>query len=107
EVIVRVDASDAQRVVIRPVFWRTGVRGAPTGDDLARVPGEKNVYSGHLWLMAYGAYSVYVSVDGARGSGTAIVPVNSFATGRLPLSRGLGGILVVLGVVLATGLLTL
>ena len=49
---------------------------------------------GQLWLMAYGAYSVYVTVDGARGSGTAIVPVNSFATGRLPLSRGLGAILV-------------
>jgi hypothetical protein len=57
--------------------------------------------------MAYGAYSVYVTVDGARGSGTAIVPVSSFATGRLPLPASLGAILVVLGVVLVAGLLTL
>jgi hypothetical protein len=50
---------------------------------------------------------VYVTVSGARGSGTAIVPVNSFATGRLPLSRGLGAILVVLGVLLAAGIVTI
>ena len=85
EVIVRLNATDAQRVSIRPVFWRAGVRGAPTGDALSRVPGEASVYSGRLWLMAYGSYSVYVTVEGSRGAGTAIVPVNSFATGRLPL----------------------
>jgi hypothetical protein len=107
EVIVRTDAPDAQRVSIRPVFWRTGVRGSPTGDVLTRVPGQSRVYSGQLWLMAYGAYSVYVTVDGARGSGTVIVPVSSFATGRLAIPAGLGAILVVLGIVLAAGLLTI
>ena len=40
--------------------------------------------------MAYGAYSVYVTCRGPRGTGTAIVPVNSFATGRLPLSARIG-----------------
>ena len=107
EVTVRVDASDVEHVVIRPVFWRAGVAGAPAGDDLRRIDGQERVYNGQLWLMAYGAYSVYVTVSGARGSGTAIVPVNSFATGRLPLSRGLGAILVVLGVLLAAGIVTI
>ena len=107
EVIVRTDAPDVERVSIRPVFWRTGVRGAPAGDAISRVPGEARMYSGQLWLMAYGAYSVYVTVNGARGSGTAIVPVASLATGRLPLPPWLGGVLVVLGVLLAAGLLTL
>jgi hypothetical protein len=107
EVIVRVDAADAQRVLIRPVFWRTGVAGAPAGDEMRRVAGRDRVYTGQLWLMAYGAYSVYVTVSGARGSGTAIVPVSSFATGRLPLSGSLGGILVVLAGLLVAGLLTI
>jgi hypothetical protein len=107
EVIVRADAPDVQRVSIRPVFWRAGVRGAPSGDVLAPVRGQSNMYSGQLWLMAYGAYSVYVTVEGPRGSGTAIVPVSSFATGRLPLPAGLGAILVALGVALVAGLLTL
>jgi hypothetical protein len=107
EVTVRVDAPDVEHVVIRPVFWRAGVAGAPAGDDLKRVAGQDRVYTGQLWLMSYGAYSVYVTVSGTRGSGMAIVPVNSFATGRLPLSRGLGAILVVLGLLLAAGLITI
>ncbi|MGH7618626.1 MAG: hypothetical protein ACREPM_15510 [Gemmatimonadaceae bacterium] len=107
EVVVRAAAPDVQRVSIRPVFWRAGVKGAPTGDVLPRVAGQANVYSGQLWLMAYGAYSVYVTVDGPRGSGTVIVPVSSFATGRLPVPAELGAILVALGVLLVAGLLTL
>jgi hypothetical protein len=107
EVIVRAEAPDIQRVSIRPVFWRAGVRGAPSGEVLSPVRGESRLYSGQLWLMAYGAYSVYVTVEGPRGSGTAIVPVSSFATGRLALPAGLGAILVVLGVLLVAGLLTI
>jgi hypothetical protein len=107
EVIVRAGAEDVQRVSIRPVFWRTGAAGAPAGDEMVRVAGQDRVYTGRLWLMAYGAYSVYVTVSGARGSGTVIVPVNSLATGRLALSPGLSAILIVLGGLLVAGLLTI
>ena len=107
EVIVRTTAAGVNRVSIRPVFWRAGVRGSPSGDVLSLVRGQTQIYSGQLWLMAYGAYSVYVTVDGPRGSGTAIVPVSSFATGRLAIPAGLGAILVALGIVLVVGLLTL
>ena len=64
EVIVRVDAPDVERVVIRPVFWRAGVAGAPAGDELRRIAGQERRLHGQLWLMAYGAYSVYVTVIG-------------------------------------------
>ena len=107
DVIVRVNSPDVKRVEIQPVFWRVGVRGAPAGDEMHLVAGEKQTYTGQLWLMAYGAYSVYVTVDGARGAGRVIVPVNSLATGRLPLSRGLGAILVLLGLLLFGGLVTI
>jgi hypothetical protein len=107
DVIVRVNSPDVKRVEIQPVFWRVGVRGAPAADEMHLVAGEKQTYTGQLWLMAYGAYSVYVTVDGPQGAGTAIVPVNSLATGRLPLSRGLGAILVVLGLLLFGGLVTI
>ena len=107
EVIVRVNSDDVTRVGIRPVFWRAGVKGSPTPDDIARVAGQTRLYSGHLWLMSRGAYSVYVNVDGARGSGTAIVPVSSFATGRLDLPNALGAILIVLTGLLVGGLLTI
>jgi hypothetical protein len=107
EVVVRVAAADVRDVSIRPVFWRTGVSGAPSGDIMRRVPGQDRVFAGQLWLMAYGAYSVYVTVEGTRGSGTAIVPVDSFARGRLGVPRGLGAILVLLGVALVAGFVTL
>ena len=106
EVTVRTD-SMATRVSIRPVFWRAGVRGAPAGDDMKHVPGQATLYTGQLWLMSYGSSSVYVTVEGPRGSGTAIVPVGSFATGRLPLSPALGVLLAVLGIVLFAGLLSI
>jgi len=107
EIIVRVNASDVQRVMIRPVFWRTGVAGAPRADEAKPVAGETRLYSGQLWLMSRGAYSVYVSVDGARGAGTAIVPVTSLATARLGMSRPLAAILIALAVFLFAGLVTI
>src|SRR5262245_8623808 len=107
EVIVRVSSDEVTRVGIRPVFWRAGVKGSPSPDDITRVAGQTRLYSGHLWLMSRGAYSVYVNVDGARGSGTVIVPVSSFATGRLDLPKGLGAILVLLTCFLVAGLLTI
>ena len=107
EVIVRTTGDDVDSVSIQPVFWRTGVAGSPSPDRIARVAGQTNVYTGQLWLMAYGSYSVYVHAYGKKGSGTAIVPVNSFATGRLPLSAGLGALLIVLGGFLLAGLVTI
>jgi hypothetical protein len=107
EVTVRVNVSDVEHVVVRPVFWRAGVTGAPKGDELARVAAADRLYSGQLWLMSRGSYSVYVTLTGARGSGTAIVPVNAFATGRLGLSPALATIMIVLAALLVTALLTI
>jgi hypothetical protein len=107
EVIVRADAPDIERIVATPVFYRAGAAGAPRPDELRRVAGQTKLYSGTLWLMSRGSSSVYVTVRGARGSGTAIVPVAALATGRLPLSRGLAAILVVLAVVLFAGFVTI
>ncbi len=107
EVIVRALDSGVTRIVIRPVYWRAGVAGAPEGDEAKPVAGALSTYRGQLWLMARGAYSVYVTAEGRRGSGTAIVPVMSVATGRLGFSPLLASLLAVLGVVLIAGLLSL
>jgi hypothetical protein len=107
EVIVQVTANDVTGVNVRPVFWRAGVKGAPKGDDARRVTGQANLFTGQLWLMSRGSYSVYVTVAGARGAGTAIVPVTSFATGRLDLSPGLTASPVALGLFLFAGLVTI
>lgn len=107
EVNVRILHGDVRRVLIRPVFWRAGVAGAPSPDAAKLVPGTRDLFSGQLWLMARGAYSVYVTVEGASGVGTASVPVLSVATGRLGMTPGLGILLLALGVVLIAGLVTI
>lgn len=107
DVAVRVLSGDVERVLIRPVFWRAGVAGSPSPDPAKPVAGASRLYAGHLWLMARGAYSVYVTVEGTKGAGTVSVPVMSVATGRLRMSAGLRALLATLGILLAAGLITI
>ena len=110
EITVRIppdQASDVRRVVVRPVYWATGTRGSPAGDVAERVAAPEPAFTGKLWLMQGGSYSVYVDVEGARGAGSVTVPVAAVATGQLALTGALKGLLVVLGFVLFFGLLTI
>ena len=65
--------------------------------------GETNLFTGGLWLMTTGAYSIEVRIHGKSGDGTVQIPVNSVATAQLPLPPWLGKILVVLGLILFCG----
>ncbi|HEU4995007.1 MAG TPA: hypothetical protein VFT29_09305 [Gemmatimonadaceae bacterium] len=105
-VTVRAPA-DVRSVAIRPVFWRAGSRGAPSADPARALAGTTGTFEGSLWLMARGAYTVDVSVDGARGRASVLVPVASVATGRLAMSPGLGALLALLAVVLCAGLVNI
>jgi hypothetical protein len=110
EISVRItggNPNDVRRVVVRPVYWRTGAAGSPRGDEAVRVPAPEPLYQGRLWFMRGGSYSVYVTVEGTRGVGTVTVPVGAVATGQLSLSGGLRVTLVILGAGLFVGLLTI
>src|SRR5262245_46635718 len=85
EVSVRVQGGGVRRVTVLPVFWETGRKGAPPPDEARPVRGDSSLYSAELWLMRTGPYSVFIDVEGDRGSGTAIVPLNSVALERLEL----------------------
>jgi hypothetical protein len=97
DINVRVLTNGVQRVTVLPVHWRAGVEGAPPPDVAQPVEGEPNLYHAQLWLMARGAYSVHVNVETTNGAAKVIVPVNSLATTRLPMTGTLGAILVTLG----------
>ncbi|MEY2411254.1 MAG: hypothetical protein QOF48_3924, partial [Verrucomicrobiota bacterium] len=100
DINVRVFTNGVTRVTVLPVHWKTGLEGSPAPDVCVPVPGEPNLYHAQLWLMARGAYSVNVAVESAAGAGKIVVPINSLATTRLPLSTGLGAILGGIGVFL-------
>ena len=57
--------------------------------------------------MAPGSNSVTISVKGAKGTGTTIVPVAAVPNRRLPLQRSLGIILGALGLFLFAGIVTI
>ena len=107
EVIVRVNGDGVRRVTAAPYIWNGGEKGAPPADELVRVPGDTTLWSVQLWIMAQGSYSVRVRVEGARGSGTLIVPFTAVATSVLGMDRALGIGLSAFGLFLVVGLLTI
>ncbi|HLX70898.1 MAG TPA: hypothetical protein VKV04_14825, partial [Verrucomicrobiae bacterium] len=103
EISVRVQTSEPVEVSFLPVYSRTPITNTPPPDVGGLVAGETNLYSGELWLMTFGAYSVEVHVKGAHGDGVAQIPVNSVAIRQLPLPSALGKILLLLAAVLVVG----
>jgi hypothetical protein len=106
EILVRTPDRGVTEVTVRPVYWRAGSKGAPSADEAKPVSGSPGSYSGKLWLMAAGSYSVHVTVAGAAGRGTAIVPVAAVPTAQLGLSTGLRWLLLTLGLLLVSGVVT-
>jgi hypothetical protein len=102
QINVRVLAGEATRVTALPVRWDAGRKGSPAPDPALPVQGETNLFSTELWLMDSGAYSVFVDIEGNRGKGTAIVPVNSVATRRLSMPAWMGAVFFISGVGLVT-----
>ncbi|GDY22414.1 hypothetical protein LBMAG56_37610 [Verrucomicrobiota bacterium] len=96
EISVRVVGPGVTRVAVLPVHWKAGKGGAPPPDVAKLVRGETNLYAATLWLMASGAYSVNVRVEGGAGAGDVMVPVNSIATVRLEMPQWYGAVLIVL-----------
>jgi hypothetical protein len=106
QIHVVVTSGNATRVTVRPVRWDVGVKGSPSPDTAVLVPGETNMFTAHLWLMASGAYSVFVDVSGPAGEGTAIVPLNSVATQRLVMTSGMSLLFLGAGIFVVVLLIT-
>ena len=98
---------EVRRVLVLPVYWDPRTAAPPPPDVAERVPGDSTLYSAALWLMTGGSYGVQVTVEGAVGSGTALVPVMAVATRRLALDKPLGAALLALTAFLFIGAVTL
>ena len=108
EIIVRLLAPGAvSRVSVLPIFWDPRTAAPPPSDRAERVAGDPTLFRAALWLMRSGAYGVQVTIDGDRGRGTALVPVQAVATRRLGLSVPLALLLGALGALLVAGAVTL
>jgi hypothetical protein len=103
EISVQLQTNEPAIVSFLPLFSRTAVSNAPPPDLGQPVRGEPNLYSGDLWLMTFGAYSIQVNVHGSRGDGSIQIPVTSVAISQLPLPPWLGAALLALGGLLIFG----
>jgi hypothetical protein len=103
EISVRVRTDEPVKVSFRPLYTWTPATNAPPPDPGLPVAGEKNLFSGELWLMAFGAYSIDVRIRGEGGEGAVQLPVNSVATRQLPMPSFLGKVLLALGAILFFG----
>jgi hypothetical protein len=104
---VRPQTEQPLEVSFLPLYSKTSIKNAPPADMAHPVPGETGLYSGDLWLMSVGAYSIEVRISGAAGEGAAQIPVNSVATHQLPLPPFLANLLRGLGGLLAFGFLAI
>jgi hypothetical protein len=93
------------KVSFLPLYAKTAIKNAPPADVARLASDEPGVYTGELWLMSMGGYSIEVRVAGPAGSGSVQIPVNSVATHQLPMPPFLGNLLLGLGCILAMGLL--
>ena len=110
EISVRIPGGEGEveRVTVRPVRWDAAPEGgAPPPDPAVPVPGDPELYSAELWLMTVGAYRIEVTVEGARGEGTASVPVTSVMLDVLDMPPLLGAVLLLLGALLLAGAVTI
>lgn len=100
EISVRVQGIQPEKVFFSPLFARTSITNAPPPDLGVLIEGETNLYSGELWLMSVGAYTIEIKLSGPLGTGKVQIPVSSVPLSQLPMPRFLGIILVGLGVIL-------
>jgi hypothetical protein len=104
EITVRLKkGKTADRVTVQPVYYRTGIEGAPPPDVASPVPGDLGLFTAQLWLMTQGSYTVRVQV----GNGVALVPVVTAPTRLKGMQRGMGMLLAALGVFLFAGAITI
>lgn len=105
-VTVYVEEGNAKKVMARPIYFRTGDEGAPSADELSAVVGQTNQFQGIVWLMAGGASSVQITIEGDKGKSELVVPIAAISTAQREMPAGLGVLLSALGLLLVVLLVT-
>ncbi len=104
EVLLRGGAAgDIRKIEIQPVTYSTQNLGAPVPDELRRSASDPKFFTGQVWFMGTGSYSIRVLVDGAQGAGKLNVPVPSVSKTVKDMPRSLGAILFALLLLLVAG----
>jgi hypothetical protein len=80
---------------------------SPPPDIAARDEKKPELYTTDLWVMSGGSNAVTVSVTGAKGTASAVIPVVVVATKVLQMQQPLGYGLLAVGIFLLAGAITI
>ena len=100
QVSVFIEYGEARKVSVRPIYFYSGDKGAPTSDPLAPVAGQKGQFQGAVWLMEPGSSSAQISIEGIQGDASLIIPIVAVSTAERDMPKGLGISLSILGLLL-------
>ena len=106
KISVFVESGNAGKINARPIYLRSGDKGAPSPDALLQVAGQPGQFAGDIWLMESGSSSAQIVIDGEQGKGELIVPVMAMSTAQREMPKGLGIGLGILGIILLLLLIT-
>ena len=105
---IRSQASDVTAISVVPLrLTGPGSELPPVADRAERSPIDPQFFTAGLWLMERGSLQVRISVEGARGAGKLAVPVPASAQRTLPMTAGLGALLLGLMLVLALAVIAI
>lgn len=108
EIEIRSDEPGIRNVKVTPLYINgDGSKYPPPPDELKPAQGDPQFFSGNIWMMDAGSWQVRVEADGASGSGTLAVPVPAFARSTLPMSKGLGALLLGLMILLVAAIVAI
>jgi hypothetical protein len=106
-VTVWLDRPGVMSVGAQPIYYYSGLKGAPSADLLQPVHSQPGQYTGKVWLMWAGSSGIRLTVQGPAGNGELIVPIVAISTAEKKLPAVTGYILAGLGILLFVLLVTI
>jgi len=106
-VTVYTDRGEGITVSAQPIYFYSGVNGAPSADMLPAVAGSPGQFKGIVWLMSDGSSSILLHVSGPGGKGDLVVPIVAVSTAQKDIPPATGYILAGLGVLLFVLMVTI
>ena len=94
EIQIRSATADVQSIqVVLLHLSGPGSELTPAPEVALRSKDDPQFFSSNLWFLELGALQLRIEVDGSQGKAELSIPVASFASQSMPMSRGLRGLL--------------
>ncbi|CAG4991103.1 hypothetical protein DYBT9275_00680 [Dyadobacter sp. CECT 9275] len=89
QITVFVESGNVKHISARPIFYRSGDKGAPSPDLLQKVEGVAGEFQGMVWLMEPGSSGVQLMIEGQQGKAQLVVPLAAASTAQRDMPNGL------------------